>query len=136
MCGNRTGTEMTSGPGRTVVRAIGNASTRSAPGRTTSVRTEAGVAAMICASCGAAATARYSHGDQTVEVCARCLDRLELQDAFEARLLDLHALSTDGQYSAALQLLDELVDAHQARDHDRWLARSVLAHRAILLEQL
>jgi len=90
---------------------------------------------MICAVCGAPSTLRFSRGTRMLDVCARCLDRLELQDAFEARLLELDQLAIDGRHAAALALLGEVLSAHGARDHDGWLARSVLAHRAILLDQ-
>jgi len=88
---------------------------------------------MSCLFCGAPATAHHTLGGRTVPVCARCLDRQELQDALEARLPELHRLTTGRDWAAALTLLDALLAAHGTRDHDGWLARSVLAHRALIL---
>jgi hypothetical protein len=66
-------------------------------------------------------------------VCDRCLARQELQDAYEGRLIELHQLVEDGRFEGALALLDELATRHAARDHDGWLQRSLLAHRALIL---
>lgn len=62
-------------------------------------------------------------------------DRDRVQDAYEARLVELHALAIAKRYDEALAILDELAAAHGAHDHDGWLARSVLAHRALLLDE-
>lgn len=88
---------------------------------------------MKCASCDRESTDRYTRTDRTVDVCNRCLARLELQDAYEDRLLELHELAEDGRFDQALAILDELSIRHAARDHDGWLRRSLLAHRALIL---
>jgi tetratricopeptide (TPR) repeat protein len=66
-------------------------------------------------------------------VCATCLDRLEVQDAFEHRFSHIVDLELNEQYDDALACLDAFMEANRHRDHDKWLARSIAMHRSRIL---
>jgi tetratricopeptide (TPR) repeat protein len=80
-----------------------------------------------------AATEKYLRAGSTKLVCAICLDRLEVQDALEDRLLHIIDLERNEQYDDALACLDAIWEANRHRDHDKWLARSIAMHRGSLL---
>jgi tetratricopeptide (TPR) repeat protein len=83
------------------------------------------------------ATVRYTHttSKQMISemVCATCLDRLEVQDAYEYKARDIFDLEMNECYDEALACLDAFLDANRHRDHDKWLTRSVANHRALML---
>jgi tetratricopeptide (TPR) repeat protein len=84
------------------------------------------------------ATAKYTYATTTemIEemVCATCLDRLEVQEAFEYKFRDIIIpLERNEQYDEALACLDAFLEANRHRDHDQWLARSIASHRAMIL---
>jgi tetratricopeptide (TPR) repeat protein len=79
------------------------------------------------------ATEKYIRKTITELVCATCLDRLLVQDALEDRFLHIVDLERNERYDEALACLDEVLEANRHRDHDKWLARSVANHRALLL---
>jgi len=67
-------------------------------------------------------------------VCATCLDRREVQEAFECICRDvIIPLEISGQYDEALARLDRFFEANRHRDHDNWLARSIARDRAMIL---
>jgi len=88
--------------------------------------------AVNCFFCGSLAEHRYTAVQQSVDVCAACLARQELQDAYEAALPRLHELDTARHFDEAQRVLDNLLVAHVSRDASDWLRRSVLAHKAML----
>ena len=65
-------------------------------------------------------------------VCATCLDCLHVQDAYEGRLIHMATLGSQRQYDEVLACLDTILEANRDRDHDRWLARSIAAHRVMI----
>jgi tetratricopeptide (TPR) repeat protein len=80
-----------------------------------------------------AATHDYERAGRSMQVCERCRDRQELQDAYEDQLQNIHALAGRGGIDQALALLDELLATHGAQDHDGWLRRTVWSERGMLL---
>jgi len=66
-------------------------------------------------------------------VCATCLDRLEVQEAYDYKSLDIINLEENERYDEALACLDAFLEANRHRDHDRWLARSIARNRASIL---
>jgi tetratricopeptide (TPR) repeat protein len=67
-------------------------------------------------------------------VCATCLDRLEVQDAYAHKCGDvIFPLELNERYDEALARLDAFLEANRHRDHDRWLARSIARDRAMIL---
>lgn len=88
----------------------------------------------LCALCQEKpATENYALSGHTKPVCAACLERWNVQDAYENKLLHITALERRGQYDEALACLDAILEANSDRDHDGWLARSVADHRVLLL---
>lgn len=79
------------------------------------------------------ATEKYIHKTTNELVCATCLDRLAVQDALEDRFIHIIELEKNEQYDEALACLDEVLEANRHRDHDKWLARSIANHRALVL---
>jgi tetratricopeptide (TPR) repeat protein len=84
------------------------------------------------------ATERYTHATSreviSEMVCATCLDRLEVQDAYEYKsAYTIHPLEMNEQYDEALACLDEILEANRHRDHDKWLARSIARDRGHIL---
>src|SRR5262245_56282579 len=84
------------------------------------------------------AAVRYTHATskQTCShmVCATCLDRLEVQEAYEYKsAYTIHPLEINEQYDEALACLDAFLEANRHRDHDKWLARSIAMSRAMIL---
>ncbi len=71
------------------------------------------------------------NGKQTEQVCDRCLDRLEILEAFDWGVLDSRAWADEEQYDKILDWLDAFEKEHRHRDHDARLARSIAAHRAL-----
>ena len=88
--------------------------------------------AASCFFCGKPAEHRYTLARRTVEICAACLDRQELQDVYEAALPRLRDLETSGGFDEAQRMLEDMLSAHAPRDADGWLRRSILAHKAML----
>jgi hypothetical protein len=68
-----------------------------------------------------------------MDICERCLDRYEIQDAYEARLPEIASFIDKQDYENALAVLDQLQIAEGARDHEGWLQNSILADRALIL---
>ncbi len=67
-------------------------------------------------------------------VCATCLDRLEVQEAFEHKCSDIFDdLVMNEQYDEAIACLDEFLEANRHRDHDKWLARCIANTRSLIL---
>jgi len=66
-------------------------------------------------------------------VCATCLERREVRDAYEGKLLHITALERRKQYDEAIVCLNTILEENHARDHDGWLARSVADHRVLIL---
>lgn len=85
-----------------------------------------------CLFCGKPATHSYVLAKRTVEICSSCLSRQENQDAYERELPGLHQLAAEQRFDEAQHALDRILSAHGDRDLDGWLARSVLAHKALL----
>jgi tetratricopeptide (TPR) repeat protein len=61
------------------------------------------------------------------------IDHEHTQDAYERVLLRIAALTVEERYADAMSLLDELLQSYQDVDHDGWLHRTVVSHRALLL---
>ncbi|MDC3961422.1 hypothetical protein [Polyangium jinanense] len=80
-----------------------------------------------------AATNTYTRAGRTIEVCATCLDRLEVQEALEYKTLDTIELMKSERYDEALAQVDAFAKANRHRDHDGWMARSIAAERAYIL---
>lgn len=68
-------------------------------------------------------------------VCALCLDRLSVQEAYENQLVHIGNLARNSHYDEALACLKAIFESNRDRDHDGWLARSITAHRALILFQ-
>lgn len=66
-------------------------------------------------------------------VCAACLERWNVQVAYENKLLHITALERHGQYDEALACLDAILEANSERDRDGWLARSIAHHVVLVL---
>jgi tetratricopeptide (TPR) repeat protein len=84
------------------------------------------------------ATVRYTHATSkqpfSEMVCAPCLDRLEVQEAYEHKLVHIiYQLELNEQYDEALACLDAFLEANRHRDPDKWLARSIARDRAHIL---
>jgi tetratricopeptide (TPR) repeat protein len=78
----------------------------------------------------------YASGGETISemVCATCLDRLEVQEAYEHKLAYIIVpLEIDEQYDEALACLDAFLEANRHRDHDKWLVRGITNDRARIL---
>lgn len=91
---------------------------------------------MNCELCGKRpVTQTYEFSGRTSQLCDQCFDRSSVQDAFEARLVEIELHAMAGRISEALAVLDELLALYLARDHDGWLRRSVLSHRAMILHR-
>ena len=90
---------------------------------------------MTCEICGGGVAGSYTRCGETLQLCARCLDRMQIQDAYEGQLLELHRLTVDGRYADVLAALDGLFAQHRGRDHDGWLERSLTSHRALVLAE-
>jgi len=85
-----------------------------------------------CAFCGKPAEHQYTLAKRTVEICATCLVRQQLQDVYEAALPELDGLATAGNFRDAQRMLDDMLSTHVQQDTDGWLQRSVIAHKALL----
>ena len=80
------------------------------------------------------ATETYTRAGQVRKVCGTCLDRLEVQDAYEYRSRDIdNELVTNERYDEALACLDAFLETNRHRDHDKWVARSIARDRAAIL---
>ncbi|MEZ4298898.1 MAG: hypothetical protein R3B70_28370 [Polyangiaceae bacterium] len=79
------------------------------------------------------ATDKYMLSGRTKMVCATCVERWNVQEAYESKLLHIGTLERHAQYDEALACLDAILEANRDRDHDRWLARSVADHRVLIL---
>jgi len=62
-------------------------------------------------------------------------DHDETQDAYERLLPRVVALTDEARFDEALAVLDEMLRSESHRDHDGWLRRSVVAHRALILAE-
>ena len=89
--------------------------------------------AVNCKLCSAPAEEVYTRAGLTMRLCRRCITRQHLQDAFEARLLEIDTCMREKQHDEALRILDEIWDTNRTHDTDGWLERSVLSHRALVL---
>lgn len=83
------------------------------------------------------AEAKYTDrsGTRTEMVCATCLDRLEVQDSYEYKIVEMSKLEDDERYDEMLACIDAFYEMNRHRDHDGWLARSIASHRELLLWQ-
>lgn len=79
------------------------------------------------------ATENYMLSGHAEMVCTACLERRQVRDAYEDKLLHISALQGRKQYDDALACLDAILEANRERDHDRWLARSIAHDRALIL---
>ena len=80
------------------------------------------------------ATAKYTRAGRTEMVCATCVDRLEVQDAFERKARDIFDDPVmNEQYDEAIACLDAFLEVNRHRDHDKWLARSIASARSLIL---
>lgn len=77
----------------------------------------------------------YERAGRRMSVCGRCLDRMQVQDAYEDRLIEVHAKAEEGALEEAFLILDGIWAVHGARDYDGWLRRSIWSTRAVLLGQ-
>jgi tetratricopeptide (TPR) repeat protein len=92
--------------------------------------------AQLCANCQKRpAVKTYSRGRFTDMVCASCFDRLSVQEAYEDKLIHIGDLARNGKYDDALACLGAILEGNRDRDHDGWLSRSIVAHRALILFQ-
>ncbi len=90
----------------------------------------------LCWSCRKKpATEPYIRPKSTERVCATCLDRLQVQDAFERALLHFLKLEDEERYDEVLAGIDAFLEANRHRDHDQWLARSAAMHRTCVLSE-
>jgi tetratricopeptide (TPR) repeat protein len=88
----------------------------------------------LCTLCGKKpATEKYMLSGHAEMVCAACLERRQVRDALEDKLLHILALERRKQYDEALACLDTILEANRDRDHDGWLARSIAHDRAVIL---
>lgn len=90
--------------------------------------------APFCANCEKRpATEEYTRGGRTTMLCTTCFDRWNVQDVYEGSILHIENLRRGGKCDEALAYLDAILESNRDRDHDGWLARSIAAHRALLL---
>jgi len=89
---------------------------------------------MTCENCGNPAADVYKARQRALHLCDRCIDRFDLQSAFEQTLPDLINLEESANWQAAIAAADAFLATYAARDHDHWLLRSVLAQKALILE--
>jgi len=95
-------------------------------------------APVICWRCKrqpASATYMDRTGKWSEQVCDKCLDRLQIQEAMEWGIVETFPLEKEERYDEILSWLDTFEAANRHRDHDGWLARSVAAHRGLVLWQ-
>ena len=90
---------------------------------------------MNCERCGKPANRKYARAGREIDLCDRCLDRYEIQDAYEARFPELVSLINEKAYEKAVALLDQVRAAAGDRDHEGWLENSILSDRALIFEE-
>lgn len=81
-----------------------------------------------CEICERRATTTRRLGRDTIALCDRCNEQMEVRDAFDDQLLTIVKLERSDP-EKALGILNELWRTYGERDHDGWLDRSVRAHR-------
>ncbi|MDI1431749.1 hypothetical protein [Polyangium sorediatum] len=79
------------------------------------------------------ATELYIQPKSTKRVCATCLDRLQVQDAYEHAWLHFLVLEDEERYEEVLAGIGAFLEANRHRDHDQWLARSITRDRSSVL---
>jgi hypothetical protein len=90
---------------------------------------------MECELCQQPASHTYTLSARTLNLCDRCFDRYEIQDAYEQRLPEIEQLTMNEDYEKALTLLQAILDVHAKRDHDSWLENSILSHQGLILTE-
>lgn len=93
------------------------------------------VTCWFCKRQPASVTYTNRTGKRTEQVCDKCLDRLQVQEAMEWGIVDTFPLEKEERYDEILSWLDTFEQANRHRDHDGWLARSVASHRGLVLWQ-
>lgn len=88
-----------------------------------------------CQRCRQPALRVYARSGQTFQLCERCFDRYQVQDAYEQRLLELERLTRQGNYETALTILHDISDAYSSCDHDGWLENTILLHKALIFAE-
>ena len=93
----------------------------------------------ICERCKkqpVSATYRNRDGKWIQQVCGPCLDRLEIVEAYEWGIYETYTLYKDEEdevyFEKTLAWLDDVERKHRHRDHDGYLHRSLLSHRALV----
>ena len=86
-----------------------------------------------CEGCESLALRIYESFGRTLNVCERCLARLELQDAWEERLPFILELEAVGHFDAAFVEADNMEQIYRARDQEGWLRGQVAAFKAQVL---
>jgi len=106
--------------------------------RERNVELEPDKSVVVCPRCKARpTTTMYNsrNGHIRVMVCHNCLDRLEIQDAFEWGIVEMEELEEQERYDEMLAWIDAFEEANRHRDQDNWLAMNVASHRALILWQ-
>lgn len=79
------------------------------------------------------ATQQYTSARDNHMVCVFCLDQQAARDALENQLHHIAELEMRQEYDQVIACLDAIWVAHQHRDHDHWLARSIAMHKSSTL---
>lgn len=90
---------------------------------------------MKCELCHKTASHTYELAGRILQLCDRCFDRYEIQDAYEEKLFEIENLIENQRYEEALGVLQEILATNYQRDHDGWLENSILSHQALILSQ-
>ncbi len=72
-------------------------------------------------------------GKWTEEVCASCLDFLQMREAFEWGVLDTRPLAEEERYDELLAWIDTFNKTNRHRDQNAWLAKAVAEYRQLTL---
>lgn len=87
-----------------------------------------------CEACGGIATETYAAFGTRMDLCPTCLDQYEIQRAYQDRVDEIEGLSGEGNYDAALGILQELLDKYGHLDHIGVFRTAISAHEALILE--
>lgn len=90
---------------------------------------------MKCENCSEPGALACEIGGQSLSLCDRCRLRFELQSEFERRVPAVLDSVSAGNYAGALEILGAAEAELGHRDLDGWLGRSLLACKAMVLEE-
>jgi tetratricopeptide (TPR) repeat protein len=87
-----------------------------------------------CEACGRPASHNYAALGRPVALCSACVGQYEIQKAYQGRVQDIEDLSREGNYAAALGILQELLNAYGHRDCLGVFRAAIFSHQAVTLE--